>query len=262
MDSKTLTQKYEVGGALEIIQEKELAEKSLQTMAVEINSEYAYGLSMAQKATETMLNVGRLLLKAREKFPGDKEFGQWRKKYIDFSGSHVSRLMGVAREFGEVQDSYLLPISTLAELLPASTKLKDEVIANAKMGDKPSVRNVRKKVQEETKSDPAPIGKVVPAPAPKPANQTEEPPPNPFDDEIRKPFLERLKKDNDSFVIFGMTPAFDGTYNEEVVEALYIHWCSYDMTPKQQNLLDAAYKDIKFMLYATDVDPLIKGTYR
>lgn len=259
MDSKTLTQKYEVGGALEIIQEKELAEKSLRDVAVEINSEYAYGLSMAQKATETMLNVGRMLLKAREKFPGDKEFGQWRKKYIDFSGSHVSRLMAVAREFGEVQDSYLLPISTLAELLPASTKLKDEVIANAKMGEKPSVRNVRKKVQGEAKFAP---NRVVPAPDPKPANQTEEPPPNPFDDEIHKPFLERLKKENDSFVIFGMTPAFDGTYNEEVIEALYIHWCSYDMTPKQQNLLDAAHKDIKFMLYATDVDPLIKGTYR
>lgn len=275
--------------------------RSLDELKVEINAGYANGLSLAQRATEQMIEVGKLLLDAREKFKGDKEFGNWRKKNVEFSATNASRLMAVAREFGEVQDAYLLPLSTLSELLPASARLKDEVITETKEGSGPSVRETRRRVQEERNSHQGVPIKDTPPPEPEvldsaqqladtAADKKEPSDEEPIDAEfaeveesgknvewvspsaskpkvvekigdpeqslvdritaeISHDFLGRLRVSNDSFIIFGLSPLFDGSINREVISVLYDHYCKNDLTPKLQKKLDEACADIKKMLY-------------
>lgn len=268
--------------------------KSLDQLKIEINAEYAYGLSMAQKATETMINVGKLLLQAREKFKGDNEFGKWRQKHIEFSASHASRLMAVAREFGEIQDAYLMPLSTLAELLPADAKLKDEIVTNVAAGGKPpTVAEARRLVKEAKNSTPNGVP-ITPAPDPDPepphcdtapaapggdggARATDPVPPhrppselsprgsrsNPPQDpeqalvdkvshDILLPFEVRVKNFDDPFVIFGLSPFFEGTINEDVIRHLYDWYCTFDLIPKHRKSLDNAMAQIKLQLFSTD----------
>ena len=207
---------------------------SLGHDAQEINALYASGLSLAQRATQTMIEVGSLLLLARENFKGDKEFGVWRKKAIEFSQSHAQRLMAVAREFGDNEDALLLPLGTLAELLPASPALKKEVIAEAKEGNKPTRAEVTERKKEEQIIPPEGEKETFKEAADKfnkkaTAAKIYEP------HEIAqmmldKPFIERLRDlevrgtDNaqiDSFIIFGIPPYHEGMPSIDLIHILY-----------------------------------------
>ena len=66
-----------------------------------------------------------------------------------------------------------------------------------------------------------------------------------------KPFKERLDEE-DPFIIFGITPLFDGIINPEVISILYAEYCKHDLTPKGQKILDTACATIKQQLYSTD----------
>ena len=203
--------------AAEIITQKSEVATSLESLAVEINSEYAYGLSMAQKATECMIKVGKLLLTAREKFPGDHQFGHWLQKNVEFSASHASRKI--------VQDHSNGPVTPVSSA-PSPLVQDPVVIAN--------------KIKEKRK----------PAETPKLEENVNE-----IEDilspRIMKPFKERLDEE-DPFIIFGITPLFDGTINPEVISILYAEYCKHDLTPKGQKILDTACAMIKQQLYSTD----------
>lgn len=234
-------------------------------MAKDINAKYEEGMGFAAKATECMMMAGAILLDARERFRGDLEFGKWRKKNIKFSSSHVSRLMAVAREFSGTPDAALLPMSTLAELLTASEDLKDEIISKAKTGEKPTVKEVRSKVKEE-KTPPEAMEKPSPASEPDPASKRPEPektaPPAPraalenatdpierISEQILEPFDFRLKQE-DPFVVLGLTPMFDGTYNPEIINLIWEHYNSQDLNPGQQKKLDKAFANVKHQLFS------------
>lgn len=133
-------------------------ERALPAMADEINAGYADGMMLAQKATKTMIEVGKMLNIARKQFSSDVKFGTWRKKAIDFSQSHVQRLMQVATEFGDVPDAELLPVSTLGVLTNASDKLKTKVITDAKNGKVTTRKDVTEQKKEEKSSDGPPVG--------------------------------------------------------------------------------------------------------
>lgn len=133
------------------------ARVELVDLKAKIELDYADGMMLAQKATERMISCGKHLLAARERFKGDKEFGQWRKNELSISASHVTRLMAVAREFGDNTDAMLLPIGTLAELIPASNELKQATIEKAKAGEKVTRAEVTAaKKAEKTESSPPP----------------------------------------------------------------------------------------------------------
>ena len=228
-------------GDEDYLQTKEERDKnrgiSLGHDAQEINAMYASGLALAQRATQTMIEVGNLLLIARENFKGDKEFGEWRKKAIEFSQSHAQRLMAVAREFGDQPDALLLPVGTLAELLPASPKLKAEVIAEAKDGNKPTRAEVteRKKAEQAT----PPEGENTATESVKSKQDKKDKRASAIKNYepweiaqmmIDKPFEERLREmevrgtDNsqiDSWIIFGIPPYHEGMPSINIVHILY-----------------------------------------
>ena len=149
------------------------APANLDKLPDKINSAYAKGIDLSKKATEAMLECGALLLEARAQFKGDKEFGQWRKKNIRFSASHVTRLMSVAREFSNEPRALLLPVGTLATLVSASDDLKEEVLTEAEKEDVPTPKRAdvikRKKEEKGEKPASAATAKENPSPTQSPA---------------------------------------------------------------------------------------------
>lgn len=107
---------------------------TLPGLADAINKGYEQGEVMRRQTCAQFIEVGRLLNLARTSFTSNTKFGTWRKKSIDFSQSHVQRLMSVATEFGDDADAALVSFGTLAVLTNASEELKGKVIADAKGG--------------------------------------------------------------------------------------------------------------------------------
>ena len=234
----------------------------LPSLAKEINSGYANGIALAQRATQQMIEVGSLLLQARQAFPSNAKFGLWRRDHIEFSQSHTARLMSVAKEFADQPDSHLLPIGTLAELLPASPELKAEVIAEAKAGAKPT----RAEVTQRKKAEASPPESAAAAAAdfeevesPVPVDYNPEfPPSEPWQAAQRfldLPFIERLEAlevrgvsdaQHNALIIFGIPPYHDGLPSRDSLYAIY----SYhdDLEPDQADKMTEAY-DVLIELY-------------
>lgn len=237
-------------------EKKQALVASLAELKIAINSTFATGISFAQKATVEMIKCGKYLCDAREQFTSDTKFGEWRKKNIEFSQSHAARLMSVAREFGDNEDALLLPIGTLAELLPASPALKQQVIAEAKSGDKPTraevtkrkkeeqvrdggsvteeeIKHLKAKAKEEAEDSP-PEGDTAPKPVrsdKKPGKVKEFKPWEIAQETLQKPFEERLRevevrgKGGDeiygSMLIFGIPPYHDGAPSLDLIHRSY-----------------------------------------
>ena len=215
-------------------QKKEIAQLALVELKDAIELEYADGMRHAQTATECMIACGKHLLKAREKFKGDKEFGRWRKEALTISASHVTRLMSVAREFGDNTDAKLLPIGTLAELVPASPAIKQEVIEKAAKGEKVTRQDV-KDAKKEEKAESAPPPEVEKATKPVTVN-TRPGPGKTLDDWERAQIMldknvwQRLdqldprESDNpqiDAFILFCIPPYCEGMPSRDTIGYLY-----------------------------------------
>jgi len=127
---------------------------TLPGLADAINHEYEQGELMRRQTCAQFIEVGRLLNVARLQFTSNTKFGTWRKKAIDFSQSHVQRLMQVATEFGDNEDAALLPFGTLAVLTNASEDLKDKVVADAKDGKTTTRAEVTAAKKDEKESPP------------------------------------------------------------------------------------------------------------
>lgn len=242
---------------------------TLDELTTLVNSAYSAGITLAKKATQEMIKCGNYLQEARKMHKGDKEFGQWRKKNIDFSQSHCARLMAVAREFGKNKDAHLLPISTLSELLPAPPEVKEKVIAKAVAGEKITRKDV-KELKDEAKDISSPQeSEAEPVLAGKPVRTDKK------SGEVRTidpvaeaqaildlPFLERLSQlevrtDDDaqfkSFLIFGIPPYGDGIASQDTIEGLYVYYVQRhvdieeDLTGDSEHKLETAYNILMAM---------------
>ena len=214
---------------------------TMDEYATLINSAYSAGTILAQKATQEMIKCGEYLLIARKKFRGDKEFGQWRKKNIDFSQSHCARLMAVSKEFGSNEDAQMLPISTLSELLPAPPEVKEAVIEKVKSGEKVTRQDVKE--MKNTARPQEGCNDLVDEPVPvaeKPVRQDKTTAPAKEIDFIAKtqakleqPFLERLAENEvrgaddaqfNAFIIFGLPPYGEGIPSKDAIEGLHDYY--------------------------------------
>ena len=104
---------------------------------------------------KAQINVGRLLLEARELIPGDLQFGQWREKNTSITNkTTANKLMNLAKQIGDgriTQDLLEeLPMSTLKELISAP----DSVVTHIRQllrEDTPVTRNTVRDAIAESK---------------------------------------------------------------------------------------------------------------
>ena len=207
---------------------------SLQELQIVINSTYATGIAFAQKATAEMIKCGQALLEARSHFASNTKFGEWRKKHVEFSQSHTQRLMAVAKEFGGNSDAMLLPVGTLAELLPASPALKEKVIKEAKAGKPPKRAEVIERKREERENNSPPEGGTVAGKAYKGSTGpgkgrileqweiAQEVLVLDFEERLRK--IEPRGSDNKitaAFLIFGIPPYHEGLPSIDLIHTLW-----------------------------------------
>ena len=110
--------------------------RPLGAIAIEINEA---GGVMAEKAVQ----VGRLLLDAREQMPSDTKFGKWRsnKTWVR-SKQTAHKLMAIATKFGNNRTLQKLPVSVLQELLCSSDETVREMEERVVRGDPPTHREV------------------------------------------------------------------------------------------------------------------------
>lgn len=120
--------------------------ETLAVIIVDIRTELAEVNRLAKMATPHYMKVADLLIKAREEFPGDKEFGRWRAEYLpEIKSNWAGRLMQI-RQDNRLQVEHLqdFPISVLAELTTADDKVVAETAAKAETAaETPTVSAVR-----------------------------------------------------------------------------------------------------------------------
>lgn len=199
--------------------------KEIQGIATDINDAFMKASEHAGKAVTEYLRAGELLTQARTFYAGDLEFGRWRAENTTVSQGWARKLMVAFAAYG-TDTPKGLPISTLAELAPASADLKDRVEAAAVDPEvkTPSVRDVRAAVKEERK-EAAPI--------------VDEPMPQAMKDRladetqsleamaqlrIDAEYEDRVtdweasdKEVEDAFILLGLPPFFDGWPNRKTL---------------------------------------------
>jgi len=101
------------------------------------------------------LKLGKLLQRARDLFPGDNEFGKWRKAVLpDMAPRTVSQYMAMAKEFKDAPALVdKLGWSTARELLNASPEVVKEVKEKAEKGEEVTTAEVK---EAKAKDKPAP----------------------------------------------------------------------------------------------------------
>lgn len=128
----------------------------LSDLADLINRAWENAEALAQRTVETYVMVGQYLLQARGQFPGDRQFGQWRKDQLpQISKEWSSRLMAVARKWGTDPNTVpQLPVSALAELVYAPDEVVEKVVEATEDGNKPTVKEIRKMVKDSKEPEP------------------------------------------------------------------------------------------------------------
>ena len=122
---------------------------SLQTLT-NLSKEIGQVIDSTHKAlAKGQIKVGHLLLAAREKFKGDKEFGQWRKECTPIESARTANsLMAVARTFGQRESAKLVDacnFSVLRELVYAPEEVVSEIAAAVAAGEPPpTVKEIAK----------------------------------------------------------------------------------------------------------------------
>jgi hypothetical protein len=91
------------------------------------------------------LKIGKLLLEAREKFPGDNEFGKWRKKVLpEIAQRTATSYMAVARDFKDAPALVeAIGWTAARELISAPDSLKKKVKAKAEEGETTSAAEIK-----------------------------------------------------------------------------------------------------------------------
>ena len=201
----------------------------------EISNELGRHADETQKfLARKQVEVGRLLLEAREKFKGDNEFGKWRAEHTPIgSRQTANRLMNLAKQVGDgrITDKLLdsLPTATLFELLPASEESKAAIEKKLDDGEKVTAKVVRETRRATETSD------TPEDPSPRPETATSDPtrhiPPNPAaapDDERGKGFRKfafkgdysRRTMDDDMYDLAGQIVEFEPELARALIVAL------------------------------------------
>lgn len=195
----------------------------VQSIATAINDSFLKANTHAQKAIESYLEVGALLHDARQFFPGDKEYGQWRTENTTLSQSWANKLQRVHDTYGKKPPAEL-PISTLAELTSATpeTRAKLEEQAADPEQKTPSVRDVKKAVKEEKEAIEHEPRAMQERKAKEAINTLS--PEEQAQVQIDMPSRERIAQWNisgktyeEAFVLLGLPCFFDGTPNIDTV---------------------------------------------
>ena len=122
----------------------------LTKLSTEINEVFDKGL---RDHVRMQINVGRLLIDARELIPGDRQFGQWREANTPIGNkSTANKLMNLARQVGEGRITQTmidgLPLSSLKELLTAPESVLGEVTERLESGEVPTRDDIRQSSSE------------------------------------------------------------------------------------------------------------------
>lgn len=189
------------------------------------------------------IEVGQILLQAREKFPGDKEFGQWRETCTPIGSRQTAhKLMQLATQTGEgrITDKLLdgLPTSTLFELLSAPDTVVATVQEKVEAGEKPSQKDVREirgaAVQSTSQRGPTHQTDKPQVYTNQPKVKAEpESPEAKYNKILEKAFEFRVDAFKDSgermddawaWVIFGLPAFAEGLPHKEVVGVMHLHY--------------------------------------
>lgn len=105
---------------------------------------------------KAQINVGRLLLEARELIPGDLQFGQWREKNTAITNkTTANKLMNLAKQIGDgrITQDLLdgLPMSTLKELISAPDSVVSHIRMLLKEDEVPVTRDTVRDAIKESK---------------------------------------------------------------------------------------------------------------
>lgn len=233
------------------------SESNLEDFAIKIHEHHNETVKfMARKQIE----VGRILLKARAEFRGDKEFGQWREESTPINSRQTAtKLMELARqcETGRITDKILdsLPTSTIFELLAAPTSVMHIIAAKLDEGEVPSQKAVREIVKEQKPEDEkSKTQKVIEAAAAAKLKIAAREQDNAtFDDakyndilqetlavRISKARLQHNMSDEWAWVVFGIPPFAEGIPHEDVIQTCYNVWFD-KLQPDQQKILTKAW---------------------
>lgn len=190
------------------------------------------------------IEVGQILLAAREKFPGDKEFGQWRETCTPIGSRQTAhKLMQLATQAGagRITEKLLdgLPTSTLFELLSAPDSVVNAIEEKVEAGEKPSQKEVREIRAEAAAPSTGQRGPTHQTDKPqvytnhaKPKAEPESPEAK-YNKILEKAFEFRVDAFRDSgekltdewsWVIFGIPPFAEGLPHKEVVGVMHLHY--------------------------------------
>ncbi len=189
------------------------------------------------------IEVGHILLLARAKFSGDKEFGQWRETCTPIGSRQTAhKLMQLATQAGEgrITEKLLdgLPTSTLFELLSAPDSVVNTVQEKVEAGEKPSQKDVReiRGAAVQSTSQRGPTHQTDKPQTytnqPKPKAETESPEAK-YNKVLEKAFEFRVDAFRDSgekmtdawaWTIFGLPAFAEGLPHKEVVGVMHLHY--------------------------------------
>jgi hypothetical protein len=124
-------------------------ERAISAAALTTLTEIAENIEGTMRETvmsvaRARIKIGKLLNQARDLFPGDKEFGQWRKVMVpDIAPRTCSTYMSIAREFKDAPALVeAMGWSTAREMLSAPPEVKEQVKAAVEAGNVPTREEV------------------------------------------------------------------------------------------------------------------------
>lgn len=226
--------------------------KSAQDLAMLVNDNFAAANQAAEKAIMYYLKTGKALLEARTIFPGDNEYGKWRKENTTISSGWAAKLIRVAETYGDKPPAGI-PVSTLAELTYLSESKRKEL---EERENPPSVREVKTAAKEEraeqihTPTPTVPDSPIETMPRAmreriereNPTLSLEQKAQNEIDQVIQTRAIVFAKSEQtleDAFILFGLPPFCEGFPNPETVAVIYTGYC--DLYEEHGDVLNAAY---------------------
>lgn len=231
--------------------------QELATDADEINALHRETVNFVARK---QIEVGKILLRARARFPGDKEFGQWRENCTSIGSRQTAhKLMQLAEQAGEgrITEKLLdgLPTSTLFELLSAPDSVVSAVEEKVEAGEKPSQKEVREIRSEASRPS---TGQGAHHSTDRPNTYSNKPaekadfvaPEAKYNKILEKGFEFRVDAFRDSgekmsdewaWVILGLPAFAEGMPHKEVVNIMRSHYSNDCFSDTIRGILDEAY---------------------
>lgn len=229
----------------------------LSTLADEVNQTIEVAVVHLVRCK---MRIGRALNAAREIFPGDKEFGQWRAEVLpNISKTEATYCMKAEKTFRSAPELIeKMGWSTMRELSYAPKSLVDKIIENPEEAPKSRGEAVAaKKAITEAKPEPKPV--PIPGEGKEPIKIGKITYPLTTIEErwtyyLSLPLRERVERsneyDNDFYVILGLSPDTEiGAVSKDVLTCLAeMHKREFDDSPKLLMKSGSAIASLKQMI--------------